>query len=195
MNRSNPPRRTRPSCRLGCAVAILLAGCSETPVEQIAAQLQDASHETRYEAAKQLEDYAAEAVDAVPALAITLSDPDPKVRYRSAKALSKIGIGAAGAAEELARALADKSTPPKTHYYVVKALANSEDAAIVALPDLIAVLDGKDPPETRYYAAKAIGKIGREAHAAIAVLQRATRTSDPKLRKAASEALAKVHPE
>ena len=171
-----------------------LAGCSRTPVDRLARQLSDADHEVRYDAAKELEEFGAAAAPAAPALAAALSDPDPRVRYRSAKVLSKIGIGAAAAADRLAAALDDQSTDAKTRYYVVKSLANIEELAEVALPGLIATLDGPTEARTKYYAAKALGKIGRAAHSSIPSLERAAQDDDPKLRKAASEALAKVRP-
>lgn len=177
---------------VGYSVLVGCLGCSRTPVAELAAKLTDADHDVRYEAAKKLEEYGPEAAEAAPALAAALSDPVSKVRYRSAKALSKIGIGASAAAEELAAALQKPTIQPKTRYYIVKTLANIEDAAIVALPELIATLQKKEDVKTRYFAAKALGKIGPEAQTAVGALEQARKDSDRKLRKAATEALVKV---
>lgn len=194
--RVKPTRRTT-LCRnvIPLAVAAFaLAGCSESPVGEYAAQLNDDDHEVRYDAAKELENLGPEAARAAPELAAALSDPVPRVRYRSAKALSKLGLAAADAADELAAALRAESIQAKTRYYVVKTLANIEEFAVVALPDLTALLAESGDAKVRYYAAKAIGKIGRDATSAISALETASKDADPKVRKAAAYALEKVRP-
>ena len=189
------------ACRLAkcryCAMFLtisLVVGCSRTPVDEIAEKLEEPDHQVRYDAVKELEDYGPGAIDAVPALADALSDPSPKVRYRSAKVLSKIGIGASSAAEQIAASLKDEATDAETRYYLVKTLANIEDSAIVALDALTEILQRDGDKKTRYYAAKALGKLGSDAQSAIDALESAKRDSDAKLRKAATEALAKVRP-
>lgn len=169
---------------------LLAGGCGQTPVSELAEALSDEDNSVRYNAAKQLEKYGPDALDAVDELADVLSDPDKKVRYRSAKALSKIGIGAAAAADRVVAAL--KNADPDTRYYLVKTLANVEDAAIVALPELKIILESDVDARMRYYAAKALGKIGKEASEATVVLEAAQNDSDSKVRKAAKEALKKV---
>jgi hypothetical protein len=182
--------RIYPKALLLC-MCLLVCGCSGTSVDELAGDLADQNHDSRYDAAKQLEAYGPEAVGAVDELAAALSDPAPKVRYRSAKVLSKIGIGASPAAEALAKAL--PGAEDKTRYYIVKALANIEDAAISAVEDITHILEKDDDPRTRYYAAKALGKIGKEARLALPVLEKAQGDADEKVRKAATEAIAKVN--
>lgn len=174
------------------AVVALMAGCSRTPVEQLAAQLKSEDRDARYEAAKQLADYGPEAIEAVDELAAALTDVDPKVRYRSAKALSKIGLGAGAAADAVAAAL--EKADEKSRYYLVKTLANVEDAAVGAVDQLARLLSNDPNPEVRYYAAKALGKIGREAQRAAPALKSAQNDKVERVRRAAAEAAKKVTP-
>lgn len=90
---------------------LICVGCSgNKEIEQLATDLQDNTRETRYEAAKQIEERVEQGADAsmaVSALASALSDEDAKVRYRAAKSLAKLGHSASGAVTELRQALAE----------------------------------------------------------------------------------------
>jgi len=163
--------------------------------------LADADHDVRYQAVKALEKQGPAATEAVPALATALADSDPHVRYRSAKVLSKIGYEAAAAADALAHAL-DKSLQgpgspvqeaEKTRYYLVKTLSNLDDQALPALAGLIRTLQQDTDPNTRYYAVKALGKIGAAAKTARPALEKLRKDPDQKVRRAAGQALAKIH--
>ena len=179
-----------PFAILWICLAVVSAGCGGTPVSELADQLQDEDHAVRYAAIKKLEKYGPESAEALDALSKALSDPSKKVRYRSAKTLSKIGIGAEPAAEAMKEAL--KGADSETRYYLVKALANIEDAAVIAVGELTDILAQDQEARIRLYAAKALGKIGTEARSAIPVLENAKNDSDPKVRKAVSDALKKV---
>ena len=147
----------------------LASGCEKTPVDELAASLSDIDHEVRYDAAKKLEGLRSGGHRSGRGVGDRrLSDPDPKVRYRSAKALSKVGIGATPAASQIQAAL--KDAPSETRYYLVKTLANIEDAAVIAVNDLEQVLKAESDSRTRYYAAKAFGKIGKQAAPAAEVV-------------------------
>lgn len=165
-------------------------GCGGTEVEQLAAELTSADRDTRRHAAKALEEYGPEAQAAVDQLAAGLRDVDPKVRYRCAKALSKVGFGALGAADAVVAALPEADAD--TRYYLVKTLANMEDAAAPSVAQLAEILQNDPDSGTRYYAAKALGKIGREAREAAPALEAASRDADERVRRAATEAVAKV---
>lgn len=173
---------------LGFALSLL--GCSQTPVAEIAEKLNSEDHEVRYDALKNLEDYGPESREALDELVAALTDPAPKVRYRSAKVLSKIGIGAAPAVDAVTEAL--KEADQEMRYYLVKTLANIEDDAVVALEELTVIVEDENDARTRYYAAKALGKLGKEARSSIPALEKAEQDSDPKVRKAAVQALEKV---
>ena len=97
---------------------------------------------------------------------------------------------AAKAAAPAAKAVADAlpAADDETKYYLLKALANFEEHAVVAVPQLIVALNSKDARH-RYYAAKTLGKVGKEAKSALSALQRVSRDSDENVRRAATDAL------
>jgi len=93
-------------------VALLIgAGCGKKEdysVNGLTQKLESSDPNTRYEAARKLGKYGAEAKDAVPKLIEMLKDPDANVRMGAAYALGDIGREAQSALPALKQALKDK---------------------------------------------------------------------------------------
>jgi HEAT repeat protein len=173
--------------------ALALSGCGEQrkSVKTLISELSDTDRDTRYGAAKDLEDYGPEAKPAVPALAEALSDEDAKVRYRAAKALSKVKGGLEPAIPALAEALADAGRDVR--YYAAKTLDDAGNEVGPALAAIAAALEKEEDAKIRYYLVKSLKNLGAEAAPAVAALQKAAKDKNDDVRKTATAALANIN--
>lgn len=183
---------------LGAAFAVLATigviwiNKDSSPITLMAEELKSADAETRYHAAKDLEDLGPEAAPAIEALAVALGDDVVKVRYRAAKALSKIGPSAKSAVPALIQALDDPERDVR--YYSAKALYRIEEDAADALDPVIKKLEQREPDaDVRRYLLKTLGEIGQRNKDAYRVIKRFARDEDSQVRAEVAEILSEFN--
>src|SRR5262245_46017540 len=129
-----------------CGVAVPVLA-QQTSVADLAKQLKAGNAEAKLDAIAKLEDMAADAKPAVPALAETLADTDAKVRYSAARALGAIGPDAAAAAPALVAALKDKD--PLVRAHSVRALGLIGEASKRYVKEIGALIADPDEKVSR----------------------------------------------
>jgi hypothetical protein len=110
--------------------------------------------------------------------------------FQAVAALEDLGTPPADAVAELTPLAA--ATNPLTAYWAITLLGRSGQDAASAVAVLADRLGAAAAPEVAQRAAWALGKIGRAASGATVALRAAAASSDPRLARLATEALAQV---
>ncbi len=131
-----------------------------------------------------------EADDAVPALAKALTDKDDELRIAAGGALARVGPRAKDALTEVRKAL--KDTNATVRHRAMYICLKLERDAVDAVPDLMSSLKVEKVIENRITALRALGAIGPPAKDAVTIITEYTTNANPDVRKAATEALAKI---
>jgi len=199
-------------------LCLALAGCSNDPTAVLISQLADSNVEVRRSAARALEEKPNAEERTITALAKSSADKDTEVRYRSIAVLGKIGPAAKAGLPVLKNALQDSekhvrlraafsiaTIDPRDHCFepvLIAALREGDGKtllevgemgadAVFAVPTLTALL-GNAAPQVRVLAANDLAEIGPAAKSATAALRAAKQDSNPRVKRAAEAALAKI---
>lgn len=162
-------------------------------VQALAAQLGDASVETRRAALETLEILGPDAVGATPELVTALGDQDKFVRWAAARTLGKLGpITEDAVVPALALLLTDADLDVRQA--AATALQRLGTAAKAAAPDLRRTVGATDA-ELRVAAIRALGAVsGPDVQAAIPDLTAALGDADARVRQVAAQALGSFGP-
>lgn len=132
-----------------------------------------------------------EGAKALPALVELLTHKEPNVRRDAAVALAEFGSDGKPALPDLRRAMKDPepgvSSAASWAVARVRAAADNREAVSA----LVAALQAKEPRD-RQDAARLLGKLGPDARDAVAALVLARQDADEDVRRAATEALARI---
>lgn len=146
--------------------------------------------EVRCNAAEILKKLGPDAVEAGPTMVAALRDGDAHVQGVCASALPAVGVPADTAVPMLTTML------PSTHAVVAaRALSAYRGAAVLALPQLVEMLqDHSRPTEARWNAARTIGKIGPPAVSTVPALIGEMGDKEASIREHCAEALGDIGP-
>ncbi len=156
-------------------------------IAALAQQLQDNQVATRAAAAEQLCQMGEGAREAASALVKATGDEE-SVSQWAVGALEELGPPLEDAAAELATFVAD--TNESVSYWAVTLLGRLGPAAQDAEPALVAAVSSSPYLSVRERAAAALGRIGATSAAALDVLREASKESEPRLARLATQALA-----
>jgi len=166
---------------------LLAAVASAGSISKLTAQLAAESSVERYEAARDLGALGAKARSALPDIIDLLGDEEPWVRMEAGRALVRIGITARHVKPLMGRL---DVAPPEISRLISEALAQREES----IPLLIKALANVDNRRLVREAIYALALSGRNAAPAIPRILQLTQSTDPAIRKAASEALRRLAP-
>jgi HEAT repeat protein len=192
---------TDPDLEVRKSAALSLLSCKESigahsdlPAAPLAAGLKDKDDTVRKVAAELLGRLGPDAHGAVGALTAALSDKLAAVREDSAKALGEIGPDAKSSVPALLITLDDEDREVREQS--AKSLGILGPLADPSLAKGIVASLAKhlkdEEGDVRMHSARSLGRMGAEAKAAIPALKEATKDGDERVRKEASQTLAKL---
>jgi HEAT repeat protein len=190
-----------PDVEVRKSAALSLLSCKESigahsnlPTAPLVAGLKDRDDTVRKVAAELLGRLGPEARGAVEALTASLKDKLAAVREDSAKALGEIGTDAKGSVPALLVTLDDEDREVREQS--AKSLGILGPLADRSLAKGIVASLAKhlkdEEGDVRMHSARSLGRMGAEAKVAIPALKEATKDGDERVRKEASQTLAKL---
>lgn len=174
---------------LAVFVGASLALAAEVSVADLAKQLSAADLKLRYQAADELANRGAEAVEAIPELDKALGDPDPGLRQRAAEALGAIGPPAKQSAGLLVGRLKDENALVRAHAaHALGSIGAVNDAVV---PELARTLGDADPI-VRRAAIRALQKIRPGADVIVPLVTKLLEDNEPSVVLHALQSLSEI---
>jgi HEAT repeat protein len=184
----------RPRVRREAAAALGRLGPKASgAVAQLQKALQDDVPEVRLEAVVALAEIGSASQPAVQDLTALVNGDDPVARKPAAYALGRIGSGAKDAVPALRRLQQSRDRLEQTvAAWALVQIAPDADIIKMTVPLMIEALKNSPRADMRVEAARTLGQIGAGSEAAREALTAASKDADEAVRKAATDALARL---
>jgi HEAT repeat protein len=159
----------------------------------LAGALGDPDLSVKRNAARALVSLSQEAEDAIPALVEALGFDDEWLRMNLLIALSNMGPAAGAGAPVFIRLLRDETLSEEIRKHAVWTLGSAHSGGEESIAALLKALS-KGSESLKAAATSALGSFGPTARAAIPIVEEATSSSDPSVRRRAYDALFQIDP-
>ena len=183
-----------PEIRREAALALGQIGPrAATAVGKLQPLLKDKSPAVKVESLVALAEIGSASQPAVADIDSLLTDADPGIRPIACYALGRIGAPAKSSVPKLQKMLSSRIPHERTiAAWSLVQIHPEPETVKVAIPLLADAIHGARNPNVRIQAAEALGKVGSGSSVAKDALQTAANDADPAVKKAATEALAKL---